>query len=330
VWVEPERVDLATVGRPGQARERFLAHDHGQYQPGRDNAAASHGQICLADDEAWTWLRDRMFSFLDEARPDYLKIDLNGWLVCTRPDHGHPVDGGNFAHVKGLYRLLDALRERYPQLTIENCAGGARRLDAELLTRTDVNWMDDRTAPAARVRHHLQILSAVVPPSALLSYLIGTDDESIPATRDLALLARSRMPGVLGLTVDFRTLDSGVTAGLTRQLDAFKQVRALRGAAFAAALTAPVEVNGGGPGWDVVEQVNPASGVATVFAFRNPSSDRRVRVVLTQLRPATTYRIRSLDDGPLGTASSDELMERGYDIDASSASAAQVLVFEPQ
>ena len=34
VWVEPERVDMATVGRPGQARERFLAQDHGQYQTG--------------------------------------------------------------------------------------------------------------------------------------------------------------------------------------------------------------------------------------------------------------------------------------------------------
>jgi alpha-galactosidase len=330
VWVEPERVDLATVGRSGQARERFLAQNHGQYQPGRDNAAASHGQICLADDEAWTWLRDRLFAFLDESRPDYLKIDLNGWLVCTRPDHGHPADGGNFAHVTGLYRLLDAIRERYPHLTIENCSGGARRLDAELLTRTDANWMDDRTAPAARVRHHLQILSTVVPPSALLSYLMGTEEETIGAARDLALLARSRMPGVLGLTVDFRTLDSGAIDGLSRQFAAFKQLRALRGAPFAAALTAPVDVGGGGPGWDVVEQVNPASAVATVFAFRNPSGDRRMRVWLRHLRPATMYRIRSLDDGPLGTASSDELMERGYDIDASSASAAQVLVFEPQ
>ena len=77
VWAEPERVDMATVGRPGQAREHYLAQEHGQYQPGRDNAAATHGQICLAHGEAWEWLRERLFAFLDEARPDYLKIDLN-------------------------------------------------------------------------------------------------------------------------------------------------------------------------------------------------------------------------------------------------------------
>ncbi len=90
VWVEPERIDLATVGRPDLARESFLATRDGSYQPGRPNSEAREGQICLADEGAWQWVRDRMFAFLDEARPDYLKIDLNGYLVCTRTDHGHP------------------------------------------------------------------------------------------------------------------------------------------------------------------------------------------------------------------------------------------------
>jgi alpha-galactosidase len=329
VWVEPERVDMATVGRPGQAREAYLAQQHGQYQPGRDNAAASHGQICLGDEEAWQWVRDRLFAFLDEARPDYLKIDLNGWLVCTRPDHDHTGDGGNFAHTQGLYRLLTALRERYPQMAIENCSGGARRLDAEMLTRTDANWMDDRTAPASRVRHHLQVLSAVVPPPALLSYLMGSEDESLTDPRDLALLARSRMPGVFGLTVDFRDVGADLSRALAAQIDSYKQLRALRGAPFAAALTAPVGVNGDGPGWDVVEQVNPSSGVATVFAFRNGGGDRRVRVRLAHLRPDVTYQVRSLDRGPIGRFAGADLMTDGVDLEAS-GSAAQVLIVEPQ
>ena len=111
-----------------------------------------------------------------------------------------------------------------------------------------------------------------MPPQALLSYLMGNDDESLTETRDLALLARSRMPGTFGLTLDFRTIDSGAWRGLATQIDAYKQLRALRGAPFATALTEPVGVNGGGPGWDVVQQLNPATGVATVFAFRNPGS----------------------------------------------------------
>lgn len=80
----------------------------------------------------------------------------------------------------------------------------------------------------------------------------------------------------------------------------------------------------------MTEQVNPASGVAVVFAFRHPGSPGIVDVTLRRLRPGITYRIRSLDDGVLGRASSDELMTRGYTIEESSRSAGQVLVFEPQ
>ena len=330
VWVEPERVDMRTVGRPGLAEARFLAQQDGRYQPGRENRDATHGQVCLADEAAWNWVRDRLFAFLDAARPDYLKIDLNGWLVCTRTDHDHTSDGGNHGHVTGLYRLLSALRERYPEMAIENCAGGARRLDVEMLTRTDASWMDDRTAPAARVRHHLQVLSQIAPPTALLSYLLPHEDESMIDAEDLPLLGRSRMPGVFGLAIDFRGLSELDHNLIGAQIDQFKGLRALRGQGFSALLTDPVGVRGDGPGWDVLQQVNPATDVATLFAVRNAGGERRVRVVLTHLRPDASYRIRSLDRGPLGRASADDLMHGGFDIDASSTSASQVFVFEPE
>jgi alpha-galactosidase len=330
VWVEPERVDVATVGRGRGADARFLAMQNGQIQPGRPNSQAREGQICLADAEAWQWVRDRLFAFLDESRPDYVKIDLNGFLVCTREDHGHPADGGNFAHTQGYYRLLAALRGRYPRLLVENVSGGARRLDAELLTLADAQWMDDRTTPSARVRHHYELLAAVAPASALLSYLMPHDDEPVAGATDLAALARSRMPGVFGLTVDFRALTSDDTAGLTRQIADFKQLRALRGAPFSVTLTPPVGVNGGGTPWDVVQQVNPTTGVAVVYGFRNPGGGRTIRVVLRHLRAEATYRVRAFDRGVLGTANGADLMARGLDLDVSPGSASAVYVLEPQ
>jgi len=39
-------------------------------------------------------------------------------------------------HVTGLYRLWDALLERHPGLLIDNCAGGGRRIDLELMRRS--------------------------------------------------------------------------------------------------------------------------------------------------------------------------------------------------
>lgn len=330
VWVEPERVDLVLEGRPGLFESRYLAMHDGAYQPGRDNAEADAAQICLGEGDGWMWVRDRLFGFLDEARPDYVKFDLNGWLVCNREDHVHGRDGGNYAHVTGVYRLFDALRERYPGIVIENVAGGARRLDMELLTRADVAWMDDRTTPAARVRHHLESLSAIVPPGALLSYLMAHPDEPMMEADDFPLLARSRMPGVMGLAVDFRGMGEGDHNQIGAQIEAFKGLRGLRGRSFAAVLTPPVGVDQGGPGWDVIAHVNPESGTVVVYAFRNREGDRHIQVALTHLKPDATYRIRSLDRGALGEAVGATLMGRGLEIDASEQSSAQILILEPQ
>jgi alpha-galactosidase len=330
VWVEPERIDRVTIGRPGLAEDRFLARQDGAYQPGRPNDGPGQAQICLGHGAAWQWLHDRLVAFLDEARPDYLKVDLNGWVVCNRDDHDHDRDGGNFAHVTGLYRLLDALRQRYPSLLVENVSGGARRLDAEMLTRADAHWMDDRTAPAARVRHHLELLTTVVPPGALLSYLLPHADEPMMESDDLPLLSRSRMLGVLGLSVDFRGMSEGDHHRLAAQFDQYKGLRALRGHALTALLGDPVGIGGDGPGWDVVEQVDPASGVAVIFAFRNPHGERRVRVEPTQLIAGRTYRLRSLDRGELGSAVADDLMTSGLVIETSSRSSSEVVVLEPR
>ena len=330
VWVEPERVDIATVGRSGLAQERFLARENGQYQPGRDNSRAEWAQICLATEEGWAWVRDRLIAFLADARADYVKIDLNGWSVCTREDHDHGPGGGNFGHVQGVYRLIRALRERFPNLLIENVSGGARRLDPALLALTDAAWVDDRTAPSARVRHHLELLGPIAPASSLLTYILAAEGEPIADSRDYPLLGRSRMPGILGLTTDFRDLNAADHAGLAQQIAEYKFLRGLRGTPITIPSTVPVGVDGTGPGWDVVEALNPASGVAILYAFRNPGSDRTVRVRLAQLRPETTYRIRSLDRGALGTATGAALMAGGLDLGPSPQSAAHVMIVEPQ
>jgi alpha-galactosidase len=162
IWVEPERVNLALVGRSG-VEERWLATSGGSY--GADHA----GQICLANDAARRWLLDRLTSLIDEVEPDYLKWDNNMWINCDRDGHGHGATDGNFSHVNGLYDLLSTLRDRYPGLLIENVSGGGNRLDIGMLRYSDAGWMDDRTAPSVHVRHNLEGLSVVFPPAYLLS-----------------------------------------------------------------------------------------------------------------------------------------------------------------
>jgi alpha-galactosidase len=100
IWVEPERVNLATVGAPG-ADESWLATSGGNY--GSDDAA----QICLATAAGRRWVFDQLTALIDAVRPDYVKWDNNMWINCDRPGHGHGSTDGNFAHVTGLYQITE-------------------------------------------------------------------------------------------------------------------------------------------------------------------------------------------------------------------------------
>jgi hypothetical protein len=171
IWVEPERVNLATVGAPG-ADESWLATSGGNY--GSDDAA----QICLATAAGRQWVLDQLTALIDAVQPDYVKWDNNMWINCDRPGHGHGSTDGNFAHVTGLYQVLAALRQRYPDLLIENVSGGGNRLDFGMVRYSDVAWMDDRTAPSVHVRHNLEGLATAFPPAYLLSFVTS----AVPAT----------------------------------------------------------------------------------------------------------------------------------------------------
>jgi alpha-galactosidase len=308
VWVEPERVALAMVGRPGLAEERFLATSGGRYLPGGDSSSAD-AQICLGDAAAREWLLARLTLFIEDARPDYLKWDFNRWMICDRPDHGHTADGGNYAHVRGLYALIDTLRQRFPSLLIENCSGGGHRLDAGLLRLTDAGWMDDATAPAAHVRHNIEGLSSVFPASYLLSYVMPGDGEPMNGAADMSSLVRSRMMGTLGLAVNFRAVGERDLNELTQEFHLARVIRDYQSGA-ASYLLSPQA--GSHPAWEVVQQWSPTRQRGVLWAFGNDGGRTSVR--LAGLNPTDVYELRDMDSNRRQRLSGSTLLDSGFEL----------------
>lgn len=325
LWVEPERVALMTVGRPGMAEERFLAQRDGAYHPGVPNEDARDAQICLADPAARAWVVQRLTQLVDEVRPDNIKWDFNRWIHCNRPGHDHPADGGNFEHTRALYAILAALRERYPALTIENCSGGGNRVDFALARLTDAAWMDDRSAPSAHVRRNLHGLIAAFPSPYLFSYVMAHADEPMADAPDMPMMVRSRMPGVVGVAAELGHLGEREKNELHQQIELAKVLRARQSAAVTHTLTS----QRAGPGeWEVIQQYSADSGASVIFAFSNAAADSTV-VSLRGIRPDLSYELRSSDRGRLGVISGVELIAGGLAIHVAPESAAQVLVLEP-
>jgi alpha-galactosidase len=327
VWVEPERVDLDTVGRAGLAQERWMATRNGDYDPGSAPEDTHAAQICLADAEARQWVWDQLVRFIESVRPDYLKWDNNFWVNCNRTGHGHGPGDGNLRHVQALYALLGALRERYPHLVVENVSGGGNRVDLGMARLTDVAWMDDRTSHAAYVRHNLEGLSAVFPPAYLLSFVLDHADEPLVDAPDLGLYMRSRMPGTLGLSVRADGLDDETLDLLAAEIGVYKHVRDILRNGTAALLTAQTRT-GGGDGWDALQATSADQPVSVVFAFQQQDGAGDAVVRPLRLQPDQLYRVRTVDAGDIGVASGSDLMTHGLGLHEG-RSAAHIIILEP-
>ncbi len=99
---------------------------------------------------------DRLVTSTD-AR--WLKVDFNldPGPGCSRTDHGHDAGDGLYEHYLGLYETLDVLRDRHPQLIVEDCSSGGLRIDLGLLSHLHCSFLSDPDW----TEFHLQLLWGV-------------------------------------------------------------------------------------------------------------------------------------------------------------------------
>jgi alpha-galactosidase len=326
LWVEPERVDLRRVGEPGMARETWLMQENGLYEPGVPNEEARIGMLDFGNPEAREWVFEKLSQLIAESGVDHIKWDNNAWVNNTRPLAGAGPNDGNFRHVTGLYQVLAALKERFPWLLIENCSGGGNRLDLGLMRYTDAGWMDDRTSPSAHVRHNLQGLTTFLPPAYLLSYLLHDAAEPMHDAADLALYARSRMPGVFGLSFPPESLDERDIERVRAETDRWKALRGVQQTASAVMVSPQVLGPQSGP-WDGTLLVSPGMDQAVLYAFQNDGEVTGVNMHMRGLDRAFEYVVSSDREGELGVMSGAELIDDGLDLFAAESTGAHLLTF---
>ena len=307
LWVEPERVALSTVGRPGLAQDAWLAKADGKF--GNSEAA----QICFGSAAARRWVLDRLATLVDAVQPDYLKWDNNFWINCNRSGHGHGSTDGNFAHVNGLYDVLSTLRARYPDMLIENVSSGGNRMDLGMLRYSDVGWMDDRTTPSAKVRHNIHGLGMLLPPAYLLSFVIPDPDERLHDPPDLPTVFRSRMMGVLGLCFRTGEYEGDEASEMASTVERYKSMRGTATRSSGRLLTAQAGAPDH-PAWDAWQTTTDGRRHVVIWAFQSDRGIRSIAVKARGLRSRGTYDVETFDRGHLGSLSGTDLMEDGVPV----------------
>ena len=314
LWVEPERVDLRYVGPDKEISRDWLqpgvAFDVPP-PPGQPQVA----QVCLGNREAREWMKGWLARLVRDYNLDWLKWDNNYGMACD--PLGEP-GRGNYDHVRGLYEVLDYLRQEFPDLIIENCASGGNRMDYALLRRTHIAWLSDETDPSYRVRYHMFSASYPFPPEYLNSWLVESWFEHLADTRDNSALLRSwlqsRMMGAFGISVSTLGWTPQMRAVVATEISQYKSYRNIistghhhhllpQANLMAPQLAPPTEP-------DAVEFFDPETTSEVIFLFKGavPWAERRVR--LRHVLPNIMYQVKTPDGVVLIQRAGRELMNQ--------------------
>lgn len=134
VWFEPERV------RPGSEFATRFPDWMLKRKGDKDNLLFN-----LGNKEAREWLSKYIGDFLEENGIDYYRQDFNMHASPYWEDNEQPGRKGinEIRYIEGLYAYWDYLLQRFPNLLIDNCASGGRRLDLETTRRSAPLWRTD-------------------------------------------------------------------------------------------------------------------------------------------------------------------------------------------
>lgn len=139
LWVEPERVRSDVP----------LAKEHPEYLLFLDERE-KNTLLDLGNEDAWQYCFNTLSDIIERLKVSVYRQDFNFRPLPYWQKYDEPERKGikEIKYINGLYRLWDALLERFPYLLIDNCASGGRRIDIETLRRSVPLWRSDAQCPA--------------------------------------------------------------------------------------------------------------------------------------------------------------------------------------
>ena len=217
IWVEPEMVNPDS--------DLYREHpDWALTTDGYEPVLYRHQLVLdIARPEAFAHILDRLDTLLQDHDISFVKWDMNRDHVAGS---GADDSAGTHAQTKALYRLLDELRSRHPDVEIESCSSGGGRVDFEILRRTERVWTSD--CNDALERQTIQRGASMLIPPELMGAHVGPERSHTTGRRhDLAFRAATAMFGHLGVEWNLLSLEERELDALTEVIALHRQFRSL-------------------------------------------------------------------------------------------------------
>jgi alpha-galactosidase len=218
LWFEPEMINADS--------DLARAHPDWILSAGHRLPPESRFQqvLDLANPAAFGYILERMSAIVGEYSIDYIKWDHNRDLVEPgRAAHGR---AGVHEQTQALYRLVDTLKARHPDLEIESCSSGGARADLGILDRTDRIWASDCIDALERQQIE-RWTGLLVPPEMIGSHVGAPVAHTTGRTHNLTFRAGTALFGHFGIEWDLRTASDQDRIRMAEWVALYKEHRAL-------------------------------------------------------------------------------------------------------
>ena len=218
LWIEPEMVS--------EDSGLYRAHpDWALQAPGRE-PVRSRGQLVLdfSRQDVRDFILNAIAKVIDQGNIKYLKWDMNRSLSDLYSHSSQ--DQGRVSHdyVLGVYAFLEKLRERYPGILIESCAGGGGRFDAGMLYYTPQIWCSDNTDALDRVKIQYGT-SFGYPASSIGAHVSAVPNHQTGRRTPLKTRSVTAMAGTFGYELDLRKLPEEILGTIKEQVEQYQRLR---------------------------------------------------------------------------------------------------------
>ena len=294
-----------------------LASDHPDFVATREGERL--GYVCFGNPAVQDWAFQTLSRLIEDWRADWIKLDFNldPGAGCNRTDHGHAAGDGLYAHYEGYYAVLERVRQRFPQVVLENCSSGGLRIDLGMLRRADMTFLSDPDWP----EHALQLFwgaSTMLAPDAMLRWCnsewLGEHRAQKFDPRDpnlkvhqLDYFFRIGMLSVWGLSVKLPDLPDWAAERLRLHIGFYKSIaRRYVQQADVFRLTGQPRRFGAGERWAAFQFAMPDRHSHLLYVFRLHDAESTQTVKLQALEPEQQYQVSWLGRD-LGVAKTERM-----------------------
>ncbi len=328
LWFEPERVCEGTpwytehsewlleVPKDKKVFRGFGGNNIPASDPGWVPMESARNQIQdndklfnLGIPEARQFLTDYISAKIDEFGLDCFRNDANiapleFWRAADAPDRQGMTE---IRWVEGLYAFWDELRRRHPNLLIDDCASGGRRIDLETIGRSTVLSRTDFVGDLTANQCHSHGLLRWAPLNMTSAGNLTTNNDyrirsSMTAGLSYGLFSGGDEPQ--GKT-DYSNFPF---AEAKRSIERYLEIQRYFYGDFYP-LTDYAQTN---DVWMAYQFDLPDAGEGLLVVLKRPLSEyTRAVFPLNALQPGSNYELRNLDTNEKGTLTGKELMEGG-------------------